>query len=183
MKKIIIAAAFISALLTALTAGLYQYDGAEIFLTLTITAGTTAYHLIMRLLVGAVVNLVMKNTADYNGRWYHTSAFEERIYRIIKVKKWKAVMPSYDPDQFSTKKHSLDEIAQAMCQSELVHEVIVVMSFLPLLGALKFGAFPVFLMTSIAAAAFDLLFVIMQRYNRPRIIKASKRQNIKTHHN
>lgn len=28
-----------------------------------------------------------------------------------------------------------------------------------------------FLLTSLAAACFDLLFVIMQRYNRPRILR------------
>ena len=58
-----------------------------------------------------------------------------------------------------------------MCQAEIVHEVIVVLSFLPLLAAIPFGAFPVFLITSLLAAMYDLTFVIMQRYNRPRILK------------
>jgi hypothetical protein len=45
------------------------------------------------------------------------------------------------------------------------------LSFLPLLAAIPFGAFPAFLITSLAAACFDTVFVIMQRFNRPRLIK------------
>ena len=67
-----------------------------------------------------------------------------------------------------------DEIAQAMCQAELVHETIVILSFVPVAFSAVFGAFWVFLITSLCAAAFDLMFVIIQRYNRPRIIRLIK---------
>ena len=80
-------------------------------------------------------------------------------------------MPTYNPAVFDPKLHSWEEIAQAMCQAELVHEIIVLLSFLPLLAAIPFGAFPVFLITSLLAALYDFSFVIMQRYNRPRIIR------------
>ena len=80
-------------------------------------------------------------------------------------------MPTYNPDTFSNKTHTWDEIAQAMCQSELVHKTNIVLSFVPLVASVRFGAFSVFLITSICSAAFDLLFVIMQRYNRSRIVK------------
>ena len=68
------------------------------------------------------------------------------------------------------KTHTWDEIAQAMCQAELVHETIVILSFLPILAGIRFGAYPVFIITSVLAAAFDMMFVIMQRYNGPRIV-------------
>ena len=80
-------------------------------------------------------------------------------------------MPTYRKDFFDPKLHSWSEIAQAMCQAELVHETIVVFSFLPLLFSIWVGAFPVFLVTSIAAACFDMILVVMQRYNRARVIK------------
>ena len=80
-------------------------------------------------------------------------------------------MPTYDPKVFDSKLHTWDEIAQAMCQAELVHEVIVLLSFLPLFAAIPFGAFPVFLITSLISALYDLSFVIMQRYNRPRVVR------------
>ena len=40
-----------------------------------------------------------------------------------------------------------------------------------LLFAIPFGAFPVFLLTSLGAALTDAVFVIVQRYNRPRVIR------------
>lgn len=67
--------------------------------------------------------------------------------------------------------HPWDEIAQTMCQSELVHETNIVFSFIPVIASRWFGSFYVFLTTSLCGAIFDLLFVIMQRYNRPRVIK------------
>lgn len=84
-------------------------------------------------------------------------------------------MPTYDPKAFSLREHTYDEIAQAMCQSEVGHEMMMALSFLPLLVAIPFGAFGVFLITSVAAAGIDGMFVIMQRYNRPRMIRLAKR--------
>lgn len=85
-------------------------------------------------------------------------------------------MPTYQPESFSLQKHTPAEIAQAMCQAEVTHEIIVALSFLPLLMAVPFGDFWVFFLTSLAAAGFDLLFVIIQRYNRPRILALIERQ-------
>ena len=42
------------------------------------------------------------------------------------------------------------------------------------LFALVFDSFFVFLVTSLAAVCFDLVFVIMQRFNRPRLIRMIK---------
>ena len=72
-------------------------------------------------------------------------------------------MPAYRPDTFSSKKHIWDEIAQAMCQSELVHETNIILSFVPLAASLCFGSFWVFFITSLCSAVFDLLFVICKR--------------------
>lgn len=80
-------------------------------------------------------------------------------------------MATYDPSCFDSKIHTWDEIAQAMCQAELVHELIILFSFLPIFTAIPFGALPIFVITSVLAACFDAMFVIMQRYNRPRVLK------------
>lgn len=88
-------------------------------------------------------------------------------------------MPTYDAELFLPEKHTWDEIAQAMCQAELVHEVIVVLSFVPSIMTIWWGAFEVFLVTSILAACIDLSFVMMQRYNRPRVLQLhNKKRNI-----
>ncbi len=87
------------------------------------------------------------------------------------MKAWKDKMPTYNPENFSYKKYSCDEIAQAMCQSELVHETNMILSFMPLMAAKWFGSFYVFFITSVCGAIFDLLFVVLQRYNRARVMK------------
>ena len=42
-----------------------RLTGEKIFLTLTITFGTIAYHFVMRLVLGLFFNRLMKNKADY----------------------------------------------------------------------------------------------------------------------
>ena len=150
--------------------------GGGIWLALAVTFGTTAYHLGARLLVGHAFDHWMGNRADLNRRWYQPRPWEEKLYRVLRVKSWKDRMPTFYPDEFSPEKHSLDEIAQTPCQSELVHETNVLISFLPLAAAIPLGAFWVFFITSLGSALFDLSLVILQRYNRPRILRLAQRQ-------
>jgi len=156
---------------------LYRICGYGAFLTLAITFGTIFYHLGARLAVGALFQRVMANRADYSKKWYQLRPWESRLYQKLGVKSWKNKMPTYYPAQFSPKLHTWDEIAQAMCQSELVHEVNVVISFFPVIASRWFGSLPVFAVTSVLAAAFDLMFVMMQRYNRPRVIKIALKKS------
>ena len=144
-------------------------------LSLAITFGTIAYHFLMRLAVGHVIDRIMQNQADYTHPWFQVGQRETRFYNKLRLKHWKNRMPTYAPDLFDPDRHSWDEIAQAMCQAELVHETIVVFSFLPLLAAIWWDSFGVFLVTSLCAAALDLSFVFMQRYNRPRVLRLSRR--------
>ena len=169
-KKMKILAATFTAAFVALVAA-YQFHKNELILTMGITFGTFAYHFLMRLAVGKIVDSIFHNRMDYTKWWFRPRKFEKRLYELLKVKKWKKDVPTYDPDAFSAKKHSLDEIAQATCQAEIVHEIIVVLSFLPILLTIPFGALAAFLITSILAALIDCVFVILQRYNRPRLLR------------
>ena len=141
-----------------------------------ITCGTIAYHLLMRLLVGLVYSRTMKNRADCTKRWYRVGRREAAFYEWIGVRKWKKRMPSYDVSAFDPKIHTWSEIAQAMCQAELVHETIIPLSFLPIAAGKYFGAYPVFIITSVLSALFDVMFVVMQRYNRPRVLRLAERE-------
>ena len=168
MKKTAVIA-FVSTLAFCL---LYRISMNSLIFSLAITFGTIAYHVIARLLVGSVVGLLMKNKADDTKKWYQVSATEMKLYQKLKVKKWKNKMPTYNKDTFDISKHSWDEISQATCQSELVHEINVVISFVPIIASVWFGSFWVFFITSILSAIFDLMFVFMQRFNRARIKKS-----------
>lgn len=154
---------------------LYARLNSGFMLSIAITLGTIAYHFTMRLLVGWIVDSVMHNQANCNARWFRPRGFEEKLYRRLRVAAWKKYLPSYQPELFSMKDKSLDEIAQAMCQAEIVHEIIIPLSFIPLFAIPRFGAAAVFIITSLLSACFDLLFVILQRFNRPRILKISRR--------
>lgn len=165
-------------LLTIIFIILYNKTSQGLFLTLAITFGTAAYHFVMRLLVGGLFENIMHNHADYTRKWYQLRPWEKKFYAFCKVKKWKNKMPTYHPERFSPDQYTWEEIAQTMCQSELGHETIAVLSFLPIVSAKWFGALPVFVITSICAAVFDLLFVAMQRYNRDRVVRMMKKKNI-----
>lgn len=175
MAKFVKSTAVLTLIITIVFAILFGLGKMGWTLTLAITFGTIAYHFWMRLIVGGLVNRIMGNRVDYTKRWFQMRPFEEKLYKKLRVKKWKGKMPTYDPELFSVEKHSLAEIVQAMCQAEIVHEIIVVCSFVPLLAAIPFGTFSVFLITSLIAAWIDLMFVIMQRYNRPRVMRLVKK--------
>ena len=80
---------------TVATTVLYQSTSKEILLTLAISFGTCAYHFIMRLLVGSIVNSILHNKVDYCKRWFQVSESEKKIYEKLGVKKWKNKMPTY----------------------------------------------------------------------------------------
>ncbi len=176
MAKIMKALAVVFTALTALFTGLYVLYENAFVLSMGITFGTFSYHLLMRLGVGTVFDLTLKNRVRYTAWWFRERKLEKGVYQFLRVKKWKKHVPTYDLDTFSAKKHSMEELVMATCQSELVHEVIILLSFLPLLFAIPFGEFFVFLFTSLAAALFDCTFVIVQRFNRPRLVKLLKRE-------
>ncbi len=143
--------------------------------TVTITMGTVAYHFVMRLFVGAAWSpLEFKVNPD--AAWFAERQWETALYKALRVKAWKGHVPTYAPDTFDIKQHSISDILCSTCHSERVHETIIVLSFVPLVGTVWFGAFWAFLLTSVGAALLDLIFVIVQRYNRPRLRMLLRRQ-------
>lgn len=179
MAKIVKGIAAFSLAATVILAISYKVTSSGILLPLAITCGTIAYHFVMRLMVGLAFHATMRNKADYRKRWYQVSKREMAVYEKLKVKQWKRRMPTYDPALFDPRLHTWEEIVQAMCQAELVHETIAVLSFLPILAGIWFGEYPVFIVTSVLSAACDMVFVIMQRYNRQRVTKLLNRKSVR----
>lgn len=155
---------------------IYDVYHISLALTLAITFGTTCYHLGMRLMVGWMTSRLLPEKINDGNLWFREKRFETALYRKLKVKQWKKRMPTYHPDDFSLAFHSVDEIIQTTCISEVSHEINIIFSFVPLTFSLLFDSFMVFLITSVLAAFFDFCFVMMQRYNRPRLRKILKMQ-------
>ena len=149
-----------------------------LFSALAITFGTTGYHFVMRLLVGWIVPLLARERLSPESFWFQSRSFEKKLYQRLRVRRWKGKMPTYDPREFSFTDNSPERIIRNSCSAELVHEVIALLSFAPMLVIPVFGEAAVFIITSILAALTDCVFVIMQRYNRPRLQQYLKRQGV-----
>ena len=69
-----------------------------------------------------------------------------------------------------------------MCQAELIHELVFILSLVPIAFSLYFGDLYIFVITSIIAMMLELCFIIVQRYNRERLVKLNvklKRRHIR----
>ncbi len=157
--------------------------GQGIFLTLLITFATFFYHFAVRLAVGAAVDAVTARGVDYNAAWFRQGRAEAKLYKLLKVHSWKVKLPTYVPGSFSLKENTPEQVVCNMCGAEIVHEVNVVVSFVPVVLSVIVPVLRstvlVFVLTSVAAAVFDMLFVIIQRYNRPRMLKLMRRRQNK----
>ena len=175
MKKKMISMAFISFFGLLVSGLVYHFTNGAIFFSLAITFGTMFYHFGIRLLVGCLVDARYHNRMDHTRKWFTEKRFERKLYQFLRVKKWKKWLPTYNPQDFDMKSRSVAEIVQVTCQAEVVHEVNMVLSFVPIVFSIWFGSLGVFLLTSFAAFVFDSIFVIIQRYNRPRLVRLMKR--------
>lgn len=173
--------AVVTSLVTVLLVLLYNHHQKTWLLSAAISFGTTAYHFLMRLVVGYAVLYTTKNQFDFRKPWFQPKTWESSLYRFLNLRNWKGKLPTYAPGQFSLKENTLHQVIQNMCGAELVHELIMVLSFLPLLTVPVFGAFPVFFVTSLLSALFDSAFVMAQRYNRPRLVRIYEKQEAKAH--
>ena len=73
----------------------------------------------------------------------------------------------------------IDSIANTMAKSELDHWVNEVISISTIFFSAIWGQFWIFFITALLAMVFDSQFIIMQRYNRPRILIAMKKEKKK----
>lgn len=166
-KMIVLALLFLAGLLAFGIA--YYFVRKSILFTFAITFGTCFYHFGMRLVVGHGIDAIFHNKMNYNRWWFKERKYEMKFYNFLRVKKWKKHLPTYNAEYYDIKKHSIEEIIQATCQSEVVHEINMVLSFVPIIFTIWFGSLVAFLVTSCVAFCFDSIFVILQRYNRPRL--------------
>ena len=97
--------------------------------------------------------------------------FEKKLYRLLRVKKWKDKALTYNPELFSLKERSLDEIASAMTKAEVDHWLNEGILLASLLFSLLWRQFWLFFASAVFAMLFDGQFIVIQRYNRPRLLR------------
>ena len=151
-----------------------NFNKNRIILWMGITCFTIMYHLWMRIIMGNVTKIFKIN---YKQWWFKERKFEKKLYKLLQVKKWKGKALTYNPELFSLKDYSLEEIADTMSKAETDHWINEIISISTLLFAIMWDKFWIFLITAIAAMIFDGQFIVIQRYNRPRIIKILEKRN------
>ncbi len=158
--------------MTVLFGILFDKYGHWQFESTFVTFLTISYHFIMRLIVGESVTLIYrKREFNLNSAGFRLHKFESALYEKLKVKKWKKYAITAKPYQFDVRKNSPEALLHNMAQAELAHRVIMVLSFVPLILIIPYGAAGVFITTSVLACLADMQFVIIERYNRPRVLR------------
>ena len=171
LKKIIIfdITIMLATILFYLLYKIYQYAWMQ---PLYITGMVTSYQFGMRLLVAELIMLKYRNREfPLDSVWFRLYAFEPELYRILRVKKWKDKLITARPEQFDLKKRTPKEILHNIVQAEVGHRIIMPLSFVPIVLIVPYGAAGVFIITSILSCLIEVPFIIIQRYNRPRVIK------------
>lgn len=147
----------------------------ELVLWFGIIAFTIMYHFWVRIIMGNI-SKIFKKYINYNQWWFKEKNFEKKLYELLRVKEWKDKALTYNPESFSLKEYSLEEIANTMVKSEVDHWINEIISVSTLLFIIPWGRTWAFIISAIAAMIFDSQFIIIQRYNRPRIIKILERK-------
>ena len=159
----------------------YLYYGniykTETILWIGIIVFTIMYHFWVRIIMGNVSKLFKKHI-NYTQWWFKEKSFEKGLYKLLRVKEWKGKALTYNPELFSLKEHSLEEIANTMVKSEIDHWINEAISLTTLLFIIPWGRTLAFVISAIIAMIFDSQFIIIQRYNRPRILRVLEKEEI-----
>lgn len=167
----------LSVVMTALFYVLHRVYGGVFFLSVCITFLTVSYHFGMRLAVGtAVASFFKKREFNPDSFFFRIRPFERKLYEKLCVKKWEKKVITAQPEMFDLRRNTLGGLLHNMEQAELVHRIIMLLSFVPLLFIIPFGEPVVFAATSVLACLADFKFVIIQRYNRPKVERLIRMQ-------
>ncbi len=167
----------VMALVAVVSAVCFWLHYAEIFehgavLWTGIVAFMILYHFGLRILFGEVTK---RFKIDYNHPFYRQRAFEKRLYKILKVRKWKDKVLTFDPEAYDFKNRTLDQLATTMSKSELDHWINEVISVFSVLFIFVWGCPSAFLISAFVAMLFDAQFIVVQRYNRPIVLRLKAR--------
>jgi len=145
-----------------------EFSSSTAILWTGIVAFTIMYHLWMRLIFGNINKLFH---IHHKQMWFKELPFEKAVYKALRVRKWKDKALTYNPELFSLKDRSLEQIADSMAKVEVDHWTNIAISLTTLFFAIWWGQFWLFFVSAIAAIIFDAQFILIQRYNRPRVVR------------
>lgn len=136
---------------------------------------TIMYHFWVRIIMGNVLKLFKKHIT-YKQYFFKEKKFEKKFYDLIKVKSWKDKVLTYAPQEFDLKENSLETVANNMAKAELDHWINSLISISTISFGFISNLFWPFIVSAIFAMAFETQFIVLQRYNRPRVVKVIERE-------
>ena len=151
----------------------------KVILWIGIVTFTIMYHFWVRIIMGNVLKLFKKNIT-YKQSFFKEKNFEKKIYNAIHVKDWKDKVLTYAPVEFDLKENSLETVANNMAKAELDHWINSLISISTIFFGLIWEAYLPFIISAICAMIFETQFIILQRYNRPRVVKLLERETRKS---
>lgn len=132
------------------------------------------YHFISRIAITTMFNsFYTSEIVNPNENRFQQKSFEKGLYRKIKVRRWKNSFSSFDPNNFSLRFYSIDELIFEGCKAEMTHWICLFVGLLSLIFTVWFGAFTIYLAASVIGAIYDLAIIVVQRFNRPRLMKVA----------
>ena len=134
------------------------------------------YHFGLRIIMGDITKTWKIN---YKHPWYKTRKFERKLYKALRVRKWKDKVLTFEPENYDFKNRTLEQLATTMAKSELDHWINEIISVISIFFTILWGCFPAFFISAIAAMLFDAQFIIVQRYNRPIVLRLLARRSRK----
>ena len=154
------------------------FDNGFIHIAFILTVVMT-YHFAFRRITSEIVAFKFEEKFNYNWFWFKHYSWEDKVFDFLKVRAWKDKMPTAYPKKFSIKENSLEHIAKTMCISEFNHETNIIISFLSLFLVKLLGHFWLLFFIATLGALCDMIFIIMQRYNRPRLVRVIEKKKAK----
>ncbi len=138
-----------------------------------IAAFTIIYHFKGRLIMGEQTK---KWGIRYDHPFFRERKFERKLYKLLRVRAWRGKILTYDPAAFDVKAHTYEEIAYAMCKAETDHWINELISLSTLIFGLIWGNMWIFALSAVVGMAFDMQFILVQRYNRPTVLRLINRK-------
>jgi len=147
-------------------AGMDRTRALRVFFTLFI------YHVAVRIIWGlAVVDRIPLERFNPDRKRYQRKGFETAYLKKVKVRKWKDSLPVAHPELWDVRERDMDDIVRASCQAEMDHDGNILLSLITIFFARDAASLKLLLFTALSAAFVDYLFVLIQRFNRPRFIR------------
>lgn len=157
---------------------IFLFFRTDVLFNITVIFGVLLYHFAVRLFINWFFKSMKGRPWNHTNKWFRPRNYEKSLFKIFKVGKWRNHIPNYNPEDFDIRKKKLSKIISNSCREEIAHIIMIIASFLPVLLPLFLSGVSFWLLfwSSVLGGIIDLLFIAVQRYNRPRMVSAFHKQ-------